>query len=272
MATHLRQDQEFLVTTPPSMQSIIRRPDFEITSTSGFPEWMREQTISIAMSTYRVGAVLLLGSNPDGTAALQTAAFDRAMGMCRHEGTFWLVTQRMIWRFEREQKQVSETASKGNDYLYVPRVGYTTGEVDGHEIAVSHDQEPVFVNTRFNCLATVDHQFNFRPLWHPRFISDVVPEDRCHLSGIAMLEGQAQYVTMHAQSNVAQGWRESRASGGVVVNTQTDELIAEQLSMPHSPRIYKNQVWVLNSGTGRLGFIDQKTQAFEDLPTKCGGI
>lgn len=247
------------------MQPIIRRPDFELTATAGFPEWISEQKISAAMSTYRVGAVLLLGSNPDGTAAMQTAAFDRAMGMCRHEGTFWLVTQRMIWRFEREQKNAHEATAKGNDYLYVPRVGYTTGEVDGHEIAVGNDNEPVFVNTLFNCLAAVDTQYNFRPLWQPNFISDLAPEDRCHLSGIALSDGKPKYVTMHAQSNRAQGWRESRTSGGLIIDAETNDVVAEKLSMPHSPRVYKDKLWVLNSGTGHLGFVDRKTRTFEPV-------
>ena len=247
------------------MQTIIQRPDFEITATAGFPEWMHEQKISAAMSTYRVGAVLMLGSNPDGTAALQTAAFDRAMGMCCKENTFWLVTQRMIWRFEREKTNVNDATARGNDYLYVPRVGYTTGEVDGHEIAVGNDDKPVFVNTLFNCLATVDPQFNFRPLWHPKFIKDLAPEDRCHLSGIAIADGKPKYVTMHAQSNRAQGWRESRVSGGLVIDADTNGVVAENFSMPHSPRIHQGKLWVLNSGTGHLGFVDRKTGTFEPV-------
>lgn len=226
---------------------------------------MSEQNISIAISTYRVGAVLMLGSNADGSASLQTAAFDRAMGMCSDGDAFWLVTQRMIWRFERERKAASATNPQANDYLYVPRVGYTTGEVDGHEIAVTDKCGPVFVNTLFNCLATVDPSFNFRPLWHPNFISGLAPEDRCHLSGVAVSNGLPKYVTMHAQSDSPQGWRESRTSGGLVIDVDTDEVIAEQLSMPHSPRLQNGCLWVLNSGTGHLGQIDRNSGQFEPV-------
>ena len=247
------------------MQTLVQQRDFEITSTPGFTEWANEQNVSIAISTYRVGAVLMLGSNPDGSPSLQTAAFDRAMGMCCHEDALWLVTQRMVWRFEREKRDESATNPSSHDYLYVPRVGYTTGQVDGHEIAMTDEHGPVFVNTLFNCLATVDEKFNFRPLWHPAFIGDLAPEDRCHLSGLAVADGKPKYVTMHAQSNHAQGWRDSRTSGGLIMDIDRNEVIAESLSMPHSPRCQNGHLWVLNSGTGHLGKIDRRSKQFEPV-------
>ena len=33
--------------------------------------------------------------------------------------------------------------------------------------------------------------------------------------------------------------------------------------MPHSPRVFGGKLWLLNSGTGHLGFIDPKTGKFE---------
>lgn len=247
------------------MESLIRRRDFEITSTPGFTEWAHEQKISFAISTYRVGAVLLLGSYPDGTPSLQTAAFDRAMGLCCLQDALWLVTQRMIWRFQREIDFSSAENPRSHDYVYVPRLGYPTGEIDGHEIAMSKNQGPVFVNTRFNCLATVDPEFNFKPLWQPDFISELVPEDRCHLSGLAIRAGKPKYVTMHAKSNQVQGWRDSRITGGLVMDVDSHEVIAESLSMPHSPRWENGDLWILNSGTGHFGRINQESGNFEPL-------
>ncbi|MEM7761975.1 MAG: DUF4915 domain-containing protein, partial [Cyanobacteria bacterium P01_A01_bin.40] len=36
----------------------------------------------------------------------------------------------------------------------------------------------------------------------------------------------------------------------------TSRLITEGLSMPHSPRMYRNRLWVLNSGHGELVTVD----------------
>jgi uncharacterized protein (TIGR03032 family) len=192
------------------------------------------------------------------------AAFDRSMGICCDGQSIWLVTQSMIWRFENDLA-VGQLDDAGYDRVFVPRASHVTGEIDGHEVAVNEHRQPMLVNTAFSCIATVDDRFSFRPLWHPPFISQLAPEDRCHLSGLAMEDGQPKYVTMHARSDVADGWRDFRQTGGIIMNMQTDELIAEGLSMPHSPRVHEGKLWLLNSGTGHLGFIDMSSGKFEPV-------
>ena len=59
----------------------------------------------------------------------------------------------------------------------------------------------------FGCLATLSERASFQPLWRPPFLSGLVPEDRCHLNGLAMRDGQPAYVTAVAASDVADGWR-----------------------------------------------------------------
>ena len=80
------------------------------------------------------------------------------------------------------------------------------------------DGKPVFINTLFSCLATVSDTHSFKPLWQPSFISDLQPEDRCHLNGLAMKDGAPAYVTAISTTNVNEGWREHRQSGGVVID------------------------------------------------------
>jgi uncharacterized protein (TIGR03032 family) len=62
-------------------------------------------------------------------------------------------------------------------------------------VGVLPSGRPVFVNTLFSCLATVDEQVSFRPVWQPRFVTALRPEDRCHLNGLAMQEGRPRFVT-----------------------------------------------------------------------------
>ena len=85
------------------------------------------------------------------------------------------------------------------------------------------DGRPVFVNTLFSCLATVSDGHSFKPLWRPPFISKLAPEDRCHLNGLAMEDGKPRYVTLVADSDVADGWRDRRADGGMVIDVATGE-------------------------------------------------
>lgn len=250
--------------TSKSSESLISRPDFQLVSSRGFVDWLGEKPLALAVTTYHVGGIIMLGRRIDLSPSTHIAAFDRAMGCSTDGQTMWLVTERAIWRLENDLGH-GQTDDQGYDRVFVPRVGYMTGEVDAHELSVGADGRPVFVNTAFSCLATIDDRLSFRPLWKPPFISELVPEDRCHLSGLAMADGVPRYVTMHAASDVADGWRDFRATGGRVMDVQTSEVYADRLSMPHSPRLVDGRLWLCNSGTGFVGFIDPSTRTFEPV-------
>ncbi|MEQ8786973.1 MAG: TIGR03032 family protein [Pirellulaceae bacterium] len=237
------------------------KPGFQIVTSLGFVDWLAGQRISLALTTYHVGGLILLGRKPAGELSIWAAAFDRSMGCATDGRTMWLATERMLWRMENSL--ADGQPEDGFDRVLTPRVGYTTGELDAHEVAVDGEGRPVFVNTRFSCLAAVDERFSFRPLWQPPFISRLAPEDRCHLSGLAMCDGRPKYVSMHARSDVADGWREFRESGGLVFDVEHNQPAIEGLSMPHSPRIHDGRLWLLDSGTGYLGFVDPNSGKFE---------
>src|SRR5262249_50310519 len=155
----------------------------------------------------------------------------------------------IIWKLENS---LAGRPLEGYDRLFIPRVGYMTGDLDVHDLAVGETGKPVFVNTKFNCLATVDERFSFQPLWKPPFVTALCPEDRCHLNGLAMENGAPKYVTLVAKSDVADGWRDFRAAGGLVMDVASNAVVAEGLSMPHSPRFHQGKLWLLNAGTGHL--------------------
>jgi uncharacterized protein (TIGR03032 family) len=77
--------------------------------------------------------------------------------------------------------------------------------------------------------------------------------------------GRPRYVTAVSRSDVGDGWRDRRADGGVVIEVESGEIVAEGLSMPHSPRLHDGRLWVLNSGAGELGWIDPGSGRFEPV-------
>jgi uncharacterized protein (TIGR03032 family) len=156
-------------------------------------------------------------------------------------------------------------AERGYDVAYVPRIGYTTGDLDVHDIAVDADGRVIFVCTLFGCLATLSERASFQPLWRPPFLSALVPEDRCHLNGLAMRDGHPAFVTAVADSDVVDGWRDRRHDAGCVIDVASGEIVARGLSMPHSPRWHRDRLWVLNSGTGEFGSIELASGKFEPL-------
>jgi len=87
---------------------------------------------------------------------------------------------------------------------------------------------------------------------------------------MAMSHGRPKYVTAVSQSDVADGWRDRRQDGGCVIDVQTNQVVVDGLSMPHSPRMHNDQLWLLNSGRGYFGTVDLKRGVFEPT-TFCAG-
>lgn len=238
------------------------KPPFELQFSRHFESWLSGFNSSIAFSTYQAGKVFLIGHGPNGIS-ISERTFARCMGLSARAERFYLASQYQLWRFNNVIDPGSD--HQGYDKLFIPHVGYTTGDVDAHDIGMDANGEPVFVNTLFSCLAKPSISKNFEVIWQPPFISRLAPEDRCHMNGLAMYEGEPGWVTMISQSDVAEGWRDHRTDGGVVMDVKTNEVVCAGLSMPHSPRWYKGKLWVLNSGTGELGTVDLKAGTFEPV-------
>lgn len=245
-------------------------PTVNYSASPGFPGLMERLNMSLALTSYQSGKLYLLGRNPQGGLMINERLFAKAMGICTEGNTLILATLFQIQRFENVL-QKGQFINHTHDACFVPRMTYTTGVLDAHDVGILENGEIVFVSTRYNCLAIPSRRDSFTPVWKPPFISQIVDEDRCHLNGLAMNKGRPRYVTAISKSNTIDGWRDRRADGGVIIDIETNATVCAGLSMPHSPRIYKDQLWVLNSGTGELGRVDTKQGRFEPL-TFCPGF
>ncbi|MBP0013469.1 MAG: TIGR03032 family protein [Roseofilum sp. SBFL] len=240
----------------------------EIMGSRQLPHWLAEQNVSLAFTTYQTGKLFLIGTGADRRLWIFERTFNRAMGLCATLSSLYLSSLYQLWRFENalEPGQIHE----GCDRLYVPQISYITGDLDIHDIAIDKSGQIIFVNTLFGCLATMSATHSFIPLWKPPFISKLAAEDRCHLNGLAMENGEPRYVSMVSQTDIADGWRDRRVNGGCIMDVTTNEVVLRDLSMPHSPRWYRDKLWLLNSGTGYFGYVDRQTGQFEPV-TFCPG-
>ncbi len=57
-------------------------------------------------------------------------------------------------------------------------LGYTTGDLNAHDVVVDNSQKIIFINTNYSCLATLSDRHSFTAIWKPSFISQLTPEDR----------------------------------------------------------------------------------------------
>lgn len=242
---------------------------FALTASRGFSDWLAGTGGALAFTTYQAGKVFFLGLKPDGRLSIFERSFPRCMGLAISEdaGTLMLATQTQLYRLHNVLPKGGQQGIY--DAVYAPRQTWITGDIDIHDVAFGAIG-PVFVNTLFSCIATVSDGFSFRPLWRPSFISRLAAEDRCHLNGLAMQDGHPRYATCVSRSDVSDGWRDRRVTGGIVLDVTSDEIVTEGLSMPHSPRMRNGKLWLLNSGTGEFGWIDPATGKFSAL-TFCPG-
>ena len=219
----------------------------------GLVRLLAQQGAAIMFSSYQSGLLYMLGHTPNGGAHLHQSVMAKPMGIwVENDDAFTLSAGYQIMRF-KNGIEPGQLVNQQFDACYVPRDTHFTGELDAHEIGIDRNGQPIFVNTRFNCLATTDPRYSFRELWRPPFISALVDEDRCHLNGLAMDNGEPAYVTAVSRSDTIDGWRDRRDNGGVVIDVRSNKVVCEGLSMPHSPRLHNGELWVLNSGTGELG-------------------
>ena len=224
--------------------------------THNLPEVLRVLNTSLLVTNYQGGN--LIAARPAGaTVDLYFAHFAKPMGLAVSRDRMLIGTETGVREF-RNIPAVSERLEppRRRDAVYVYRKHHVTGDIDIHEMALGADNECWFVNTRFSCLCTLDVESSFRPRWRPGFISALSPDDRCHLNGLAMVDGQPRWLTALGATDEARGWRANTKDGGVVIDYGTRDVIVRGLSMPHSPRWYRNQLWILESGRGSLATID----------------
>jgi len=236
-------------------------PAVTVSASSELVRWLSARSVSLAFTSYQSGLLYCLGVKPDGQLNIHQTALQKPMGLCR-DGDKGLIVSNgaQIIRFQ-DALEPGQRANNDFDACFLPRRSHFTGALDTHDIGLTNDGALQFVNTSHNCIACVSESFAFEPIWKPPFISRLVREDRCHLNGMALRDGVLRYVTAVSASDTIDGWRDRRASGGIVMDITTDEIIATGLSMPHSPRWHNGHLWLLNSGTGELGYLDMTKPA-----------
>ena len=232
--------------------------------------WLNDNNLSLVFTTYTLGKVVMIGPGNAGMLSACERNFGRAMALVPTAKGFYLSTLFQVWRFEHSLPP-GVRVNQHWDRLYMPRSCHVTGNVDVHDLHQHADGGLLAAITQYNCIATLDERGNFSPVWRPAFIDKMVGEDRCHLNGFCMENGEIAYVTAVSETNEANRWRDKRADGGVVIDAKTKEIVARGLAMPHTPRLYRDRLWIVEAGKGWFGYIDRASGKFEHV-TWCPGF
>lgn len=251
-------------------------PPFSLQHSPNVPELLQQLNCSLSLSTYQAGKLILISAKDENNLIQLPRTFEKPMGIAEHptKDKLAIACKEEVIVFANSPDLAKFYPKSPNKYdsLYVPRSTFFTGTLDIHDLNFGEDDSLYAVNTLFSTIIKIDSDYNFTPYWTPNFIDRLVSEDRCHLNGMAMQNGKPKYVTAFNQGNSFQSWRDTVTKTGVVIDVETNEVIAEGLAMPHSPRIFNGALYVLLSATGELVKIDLKTKSIEVIKKLNGFV
>jgi uncharacterized protein (TIGR03032 family) len=244
--------------------------DIRCSHSESLPTLLSRLRLSVLISTYQTGHLVVVAAR-QGRLVLSFHQFERAMGIAIKPGVIAICTRKEVW-FVRDAPDIAAKLEPRGTYdaCYVARTAHFTGDIQAHESAWVGNEFWV-VNTLFSCLAALHPCYSFAPRWRPPFVSALRPEDRCHLNGLALVDGQPRYVTALAETDSPEGWRTVKATGGCLIEVPSGNIVVRGLVLPHSPRVDGHHLYFLHSGHGRLAVV-HPTTAQVDTVAELPGV
>ena len=234
-------------------------PPFSCQSTPQVPELLNALGCTLAITTFQAGKVIFISAKNDHEIIQLPRTFHKPMGLAVKEDKLALAAKDEVILFKGSEGLAHSYPKKPGvyDMMYVPTAIYQSGEIDLHDVAwIGNDVYAV--NTSFSCLVKLDPYHHFIPVWQPPFISALASEDRCHLNGMAVEGDKIRYVTAFGQGDAPRSWKDHIPGNGIIMDLEHNEVLAQDLAMPHSPRIYDGALFVLLSATGELIQVDRE--------------
>ena len=227
---------------------------FTCSYSPNFAELLLQLNTSLAISTYQAGKVVLISPKNAEELVQLPRTFHSPMGMALKDNKLAIATKSEVVVTVNNSELAKNYPKAPNTYdsLFLPTASYYTGQVDMHDLHYGANGRLFAVNTSFSCLSVIDENFSFTPIWKPKFITEFTSEDRCHLNGLAMQDGKPKYISALGTTNTRHGWRDNITSGGVIMDLESSEVVAQGLAMPHSPRMVNGKLYCLLSAGEKL--------------------
>lgn len=224
---------------------------------------------TLAISTYQAGKVALFGINEQGKVVQLLRTFKKPMGIAVSGNRMALACLNEVILFSNHPEAAVDYPPQPYTYdaMFLPKTIYRTGPVDLHDLSLGTDGIYA-LNTAYSCIVRIDGFHSFDPYWTPWFISGHAPEDRCHLNGMALQNGKPKYVTAFNTGNSPKSWKQSLTTSGVIIDVEKNEVIANNLAMPHSPRLFyndSNKLYFLQSADGEVCALDLSSGKTETI-------
>ena len=249
---------------------LVRLGSFEVEASEGFVAWLAEHGVSILFG--RADNLMVVGRHDD-ELRVDPVTMPAVGGLAVDGRRLVLSNPFQVWSYD-DGLAAGTTTDSGHDAVLLPYAGVVVGGAGVIDIGLLADGSVVMASPRFSCLSTPIDGMSFRPLWMPRWVSALRPDERSPVSGVGVRDGVATTATLLACGDGEAPWREGRATSGAVVDVVADEVVANGLAMPSSPRWHDGRLWFTQSGTGELCTIDSDDSVVPvvGLPTFLRGL
>jgi uncharacterized protein (TIGR03032 family) len=231
-------------------------PALTLRVSGAFAEILTQLGASLAISMIP-GRLVFIGPPPaPGRLWLQETPMQRSWGLAYHPQNrrLALANLREVVVFA-DNSRLAPYHEPPCDVFFAPRVTFHVGDCMMHDLAYAGNSL-LGVNTRFASLVRIDGAFSFTPIWQPPFISAPLPEDRCHLNGVAVESELPRYATAFGVFDQKEAWREHSPNQGILIEIDSGRIVNNTLSMPHSPRLINGRLLLTEMGRGTVVEID----------------
>lgn len=240
-------------------------PPFTCKPSPNFAELLTQFEGSIALSTFQAGKLCILSAKDEHFCSSLLRTFPNCMGFDILEDELVISSANALCFF-KNQPSLQESYPFGNgkyDAIFHEFRRELTGRIDAHDVVLTKSAAYI-VYTHGNAVYKSKDGV-LKEFWKPPFIQNNALEDRCHINGLCMVNEQPKYVSMLGTQNEKDSWRKTLPTGGAIMDIETNEFVIQDLSMPHSPRMYNNQLLVLESARECLVAIDLETGTKTDI-------
>ncbi len=234
------------------------------------PELLETLNVSLFISTLRANHLLAIGFDKEKGINHFSTPFIEPYGIAQDANRFAIAAFSQTVFLEKSKSPINLNQIKKERYK--PTRRHLLDQMKIHDLHFGTDDLLWAVNSQYSCLCTLNPSGHFKAHWKPHFIDELRRGDRCHLNGLAMKNKKPVFISALSQDNEADQWRQNIMKKGILMDIESNEIILSQLPIPHTPRIYEDQVLMLLSGTGAIVSVDVQSGTYETIARLPGFV
>lgn len=229
--------------------------NFNFSASRYFTNWLIQNKCNIIISSFNTGHVLTI-SQKNNNPFIYYTCLPRTMGMFYKKNKLTLSSLGNLITYDNIG-EINDCNHGLFDINFKPSKSIYEPDVDIHDIVVTK-QNTFYISSLFSCICTPSKEkYTFDVYWKPPWISKIINEDRCHLNGLCCIDEKPAFVTSVSKLDITRSWSDcSGKKMGIVYDIVNNKIVCDNLSFPHSPRWHQNKLWILESGTGYFGYIE----------------